>query len=60
MPLRDLECLKCKHVEKDVFFSSTADMIYKCQKCGHEKYRPLMPKFSFKVKDGTPKYHKGK
>ena len=59
-PIRDLKCSKCGHVEKDVFFHNTSTMIYKCEKCGHDKYTPLMPNVNFKVKDGTPKFHKGK
>jgi len=60
MPVRDLECKKCKHVEKDVFFNTTATLIYKCEKCGHEEYTPIIPTFNFKVKGGTPKFHGGK
>lgn len=60
MPLRDLECLECGHIEKDVFFHSTETMIFKCEKCGHDKYKPILPTFNFTVKGGTPKYHSGK
>ena len=60
MPIRDLKCVTCGLIEKDVFFKSTAEYDFTCKACGCKQYNTIMPKFNFKVKDGTPQFHGGK
>ena len=59
-PLRDYRCEKCGYT-KEIFFHKESELgeICHCQ-CGGTKWKQMLPKFNFKVKNGTPIFHGGK
>lgn len=61
-PLRDFRCFNCGHV-KEVFFHKESEIKHeKCPECdilaGWERMPPFVA--PGKVKNGTPKFFKGK
>ena len=43
MPLHDVKCLKCRHIEEIFYQPLQKPSNYKCNKCGKlQKFKPLL------------------
>ena len=56
MSMDDWRCVICGYVEEDVLHTSD---LGECKKCHSRSWSKVPPTPTFKVTDGTPKFHGG-